>query len=169
MASDTSSCPQLCTLCGLHPSPCPDGIRSLLSWQLAAFSSPSILGISYHHFSACVQPRKLSGGRCLFKADILLVLQACIINKTFLTLNVQCESAAGASGSCRVWTKSPSWKQGSVLSLLLILGLDFDAMCNMSLPAYLPAPQSPPRPCSFAFLSFSSATARSLSLTGVTL
>ena len=169
MASATTSCPQLCNLRGLDSSLYPDGIRSPLSWQPAGFSSPSILGIFCHLPSACVQPGELGDGRCLLKADILLVLQACIINKAVLTLNVQYESAAGESGSCWVWPKSYSWKQGKTLSLLLIFGLEFDAMCNMSLPAYPPAPQRPTRPCLFGFLSFSSATARSLSLTGITL
>lgn len=144
LAPATSTCPQLCILQGLHSSLHPDGICSPLSWQPAAFSSPSILDISCHPFSACVQLRELGDGRCLFKADILLVLRACIINKTALTLNVQYESAPGESGSCWVWPKSYSWKQGRTLSLLLIFGLGFDAMCNMSLPAYPPAPERPP-------------------------
>lgn len=90
------------------------------------------------------------------------------MNKTSLTLNVQCETATGKGGSFWVWPKSRSWKQGRILSLLLKFGLELDAMCNTSLPAYPPAPQRLPSLGSLGSLSFPSAFARAPLLTGVT-
>lgn len=166
MASATYPRPQLCGLLGLCSSHPPTGIPTLGSWLPSAHLRSWIS--CCHPSSVCVQPGELGGGRRLCKTDIRLVLRACIINKTSLTWHVQYEPAAGHSGSFWVWPKSHSWKQGGILSLLLEFVLEFDAMCNMSPRAYPPSPQGPPRPCSLGFLSFSSATARSLPLTSVT-
>ena len=107
-----------------------------------------------------MQPGELGSGRHLLKTDILLVLQACIINKASLTWHVQYETATGDGGSFWVWPKSYSWKQeGSYLCSSSLTQLE--AMCNMSLPAYPPVLQKKPRLHTLDLLSFSSVTAAS--------
>lgn len=111
LAPAPSSHPQLCVVQGLR-SLHPDGIRSPLPWQLAAFSSPCILDIFCPPSALPV----FSQGSWVVSGVSSKLTSCLCFGPALLTRPpwhwVSNESAAGASGSCWVWPKSHwLWKQ----------------------------------------------------------